>query len=52
MSLQAVQALGDDCTKCITQIYKSLALITKGSLRTLSPLTGRIQRRRGMASQT
>ena len=33
--LRAVHILGDDHTKCCTQIYYSLALITKGSVRTL-----------------
>ena len=35
ISLQAVHILGDDHIKCCTQIYYSLALITKGSVRTL-----------------
>ena len=35
ISLAAVQALGDAHLKCCTQMYYSLALVTKGSVRTL-----------------
>ena len=35
ISLAAVQALGDARLKCCTHMYYSLALITKGSVRTL-----------------
>ena len=35
ISLQAVKALGKECVKCSTQIYYSLALITKGSVKTV-----------------
>ena len=35
ISLAAVQALGDALLKCCIQMYYSLALITKGSVRTL-----------------
>ena len=33
--LAAVEALGDAHLKCCTQVYNSLALITKGSVRAL-----------------
>ena len=35
ISLAAVRALGDALLKCCVQMYHSLALITKGSVRTL-----------------
>ena len=35
ISLQAVKVLGDEYANCSTQIYYSLALITKGSVKTL-----------------
>ena len=35
LSLKAVKALGDAHLKCCVQMFRSLALITKGSVRTL-----------------
>ena len=34
ISLQAVKALGGECANCSAQIYYSLALTTKGSVKT------------------
>ena len=52
ISLAAVQALGDAHLKCCIQMYYSLALITKGSVRTLVRSVEESKWSRGMASDT
>ena len=52
ISLAAVQALGDAHLKCCMQMCYSLALITKGSVRTLVRSVEESKWSRGMASDT
>ena len=52
ISLAAVKALGDAHLKCCIQMYYSLSLITKGSVRTLVRSVEESQWSRGMAFDT